>query len=65
MADPTKNSHKNKIIKIGSYNVGKTIGKGMFAVVKMAEHHQAKVKVRNISFRSNTVISKIVYLARF
>jgi len=37
--------HKTKIIKIGSYHVGKTIGKGMFAVVKMAEHHQAKVKV--------------------
>lgn len=49
MADQGKIPHKNKIIKIGSYNVGKTIGKGMFAVVKLAEHHQAKVKVRIIS----------------
>eukprot|EP00111_Clytia_hemisphaerica_P001839 TCONS_00005156-protein len=45
MADKTKVPHKSKVIKIGSYHVGKTIGKGMFAVVKMAEHHQAKAKV--------------------
>lgn len=45
MADKSSIPQKNKVIKIGSYHVGKTVGKGVFAVVKMAEHHLAKVKV--------------------
>ncbi|XP_002157840.2 serine/threonine-protein kinase SIK3 isoform X1 [Hydra vulgaris] len=38
-------SKRNKNTKIGPYNVGKSIGKGNFAVVKLAEHTSAKVKV--------------------
>lgn len=40
----TKAPHK--ITKIGAYHVGKTIGKGNFAVVKLAEHSSANEKVR-------------------
>ena len=38
-------SNRNKNTKIGPYNVGKSIGKGNFAVVKLAEHTFAKEKV--------------------
>ena len=45
MADEGKEINPKTITKIGSYHVGKTIGKGNFAVVKLAEHCTAKYKV--------------------
>ena len=44
VATSAKTSHK--ITKIGAYHIGKTIGKGNFAVVKLAEHSTANEKVR-------------------
>ena len=36
----------NKLIRVGYYELEKTIGKGNFAVVKMATHVVTKSKVR-------------------
>lgn len=37
----------NKLIRVGYYELEKTIGKGNFAVVKMATHVVTKSKVRH------------------
>lgn len=45
MAEDRKDINPKSVIKVGSYHVGRTIGKGNFAVVKLAEHVTAKYKV--------------------
>jgi len=37
----------NKLIRVGYYELEKTIGKGNFAVVKMATHVVTKSKVKD------------------
>lgn len=52
-------SHKfpvNKLIRVGYYELEKTIGKGNFAVVKMATHVVTKSKVR--LFEGNVVCTE-------
>lgn len=41
----------NKLIRVGYYELEKTIGKGNFAVVKMATHVVTKSKVKRDFFR--------------
>lgn len=65
----------NKLIRVGYYELEKTIGKGNFAVVKMATHVVTKSKVRvkkklyflyRLMIRSShsvqTVLVKLIYL---
>ena len=43
---PSKSGGSQRVpTKIGPYQILKTIGKGNFAVVKLAEHTTAKMKV--------------------
>ena len=37
---------QNQYVRVGYYNIERTIGKGNFAVVKLAHHIIAKTKVR-------------------
>lgn len=41
----TSQQPANKLIRVGYYELNKTIGKGNFAVVKMATHVVTKSKV--------------------
>lgn len=43
----------NKLIRVGYYELEKTIGKGNFAVVKMATHVVTKSKVNNYKKNKN------------
>ena len=56
--DCSKNSMKN-VTKIGSYKVGKTVGKGNFAVVKSAEHESCNATVSCINI---LVFASFIYL---
>lgn len=46
MADKTRGHNRHgSVVRIGYYNIEKTIGKGNFAVVKLATHCITKQKV--------------------
>lgn len=47
MADKSRGQHNRhgSVVRIGYYNIEKTIGKGNFAVVKLATHCITKTKV--------------------
>lgn len=45
-------SRHGSVARIGPYNIEKTIGKGNFAVVKLATHCITKIKVSIASFGS-------------
>lgn len=50
-ASTTPLSKTSKVpIRVGFYEIEKTIGKGNFAVVKLARHRVTKNEVREISF---------------
>lgn len=43
----SKSSPVEKLVRVGYYELEKTIGKGNFAVVKLATHVVTRTKVRN------------------
>lgn len=51
MADKSRGQHNRhgSVVRIGYYNIEKTIGKGNFAVVKLATHCITKTKVVHTS----------------
>ena len=49
MDNLAKNASKESVV-IGNYRLERTIGKGNFAVVKLATHIPTKSKVRNSPF---------------
>lgn len=49
-AKPRTHSRHGSVVRIGFYNIEKTIGKGNFAVVKLATHYITKVKVHLLEF---------------
>jgi len=51
MADKSRGQHNRhgSVVRIGYYNIEKTIGKGNFAVVKLATHCITKAKVLRVS----------------
>jgi len=51
MADKSRGQHNRhgSVVRIGYYNIEKTIGKGNFAVVKLATHCITKTKVLRLS----------------
>jgi hypothetical protein len=58
---PTSSSSTAKPIQIGNYEIERTIGKGNFAVVKLARHVVTKSKVRSCSSVSNNYICMSVH----
>lgn len=46
-------------IRVGFYDIERTIGKGNFAVVKLARHRITKTEVRNTCTRCGRVLKKI------
>lgn len=46
----THSRHGSSVARIGPYNIEKTIGKGNFAVVKLATHCITKIKVFFVQF---------------
>ena len=53
MADKSRGHNRHgSVVRIGYYNIEKTIGKGNFAVVKLATHCVTKTKV-NLSARTS------------
>lgn len=55
MADEPDNHYKTQPLRVGFYDIEKTIGKGNFAVVKLGRHRITKSQVR-IQFISVYVI---------
>ena len=50
MADKSRGHNRHgSVVRIGYYNIEKTIGKGNFAVVKLATHCITKGKVRSLA----------------
>ena len=50
MADKSRGHNRHgSVVRIGYYNIEKTIGKGNFAVVKLATHCITKEKVRRLA----------------
>lgn len=51
MADKPRGHNRNgSVVRIGYYNIEKTIGKGNFAVVKLATHCVTRTKVNLFAF---------------
>ena len=51
MADkPRGHNRHGSVVRIGYYNIEKTIGKGNFAVVKLATHCVTRTKVNLFAF---------------
>lgn len=49
---------RNKAIRVGFYDIEKTIGKGNFSVVKLAKHRITKSKVGNEDSIDPHIINK-------
>ncbi len=50
LGDTTEDGRmRYRLEKVGYYSIGKTIGRGNFADVKLARHEIAKCKVRDFS----------------
>jgi len=52
--------HLNRLVRVGYYELEKNIGKGNFAVVKLATHTVTKTKVRICSCHLSTFFSPCV-----
>lgn len=60
MADKSRGHNRHgSVVRIGYYNIEKTIGKGNFAVVKLATHCITKGKVRRLAKSSTSFVTSL------
>lgn len=68
VSQPTKTTRtKSGLVKVGFYEVERTIGKGNYAVVKLGRHRVTKTEVRqqHRSFLCSSLLQSFVFLPSF
>jgi hypothetical protein len=51
----------DKLVRVGNYELEKTIGKGNFAIVKLASNLITNSKVKNVKKKSDFSVKKKIY----